>query len=63
MNEIIIRRPPVKRRRNDIVRLQPDASDIILDFEEKEKLPASYLVSEIIRQAAPYIKFKEADKS
>ena len=60
MEPIIIKAPPSKKRRGDIVRLQADASDIIYRYEEKTNYPAAYIVSEIIRQAAPMVQFKGA---
>lgn len=58
MDKIVIRTYPATESRCELVRLQRDANEIVNGLQRGSGLPKSYLVSEIIRQAAPYVEFQ-----
>ena len=57
MKPIIIKTYPVTESKCELVRLQKDANRIITQLQRERNLRKSYIVSEIIRQAAPYVEF------
>ena len=58
MESIIIKTYPAPESKSELVRLQKDANKIITELQRGSGLQKSYIVSEIIRQAAPYVEFK-----
>ena len=60
MDSIVIKTYPVKEVKSEIVRLRPDAQRIVQQMQRESGLSASHLVSEIIKQASPYVVFEEA---
>mgnify|MGYP006910863923 CR=1 FL=1 len=58
MNPIIIKTYPVPESKCELVRLQKDANKIITELQRGSGLQKSFLVSEIIRQVAPYVEFQ-----
>lgn len=58
MKEITIKTYPTESR-CELVRLQRGANDIIVRLQRESGLSKSHLVSEIIRQAAPFVQFEE----
>lgn len=58
MESIIIKTYPAPESKFELVRLQRDANQIVAELQRGSGLPKSYLVSEIIRQAAPYVEFE-----
>ena len=59
MESIVIKAYPVKEVKSEIVRLRPDAQRIVQQMQRESGLSASHLVSEIIKQASPYVLFEE----
>lgn len=59
MDSIVIKTYPVKEVKSEIVRLRPDAQRIVQQMQRESGLSASHLVSEIIKQASPYVLFEE----
>ena len=57
MKPIIIKTYPVEESKCELVRLQKDANRIVTQLQRERNLRKSYIVSEIIRQAAPYVEF------
>lgn len=58
MESIIIKTYPAPESKCELVRLQKNANDIVTSLQRGSGLAKSYIVSEIIRQAAPYVEFK-----
>ena len=58
MFSICIKTYPAPESKCELVRLQKDANQIISELQRGSGLPKSFLVSEIIRQAAPYVEFE-----
>lgn len=58
MESIIIKTYPAPESKCELVRLQKDANKIITELQRGSGLQKSYIVSEIIRQAAPYVEFE-----
>lgn len=58
MKPIIIKTYPAPESKCELVRLQKDANQIISELQRGSGLQKSYIVSEIIRQAAPYVEFE-----
>lgn len=58
MESIIIKTYPAPESKSELVRLQKDANKIITELQRGSGLQKSYIVSEIIRQAAPYVEFE-----
>ena len=58
MKPIIIKTYPVPESKCELVRLQKDANRIVTQLQRERNLRKSYIVSEIIRQAAPYVEFQ-----
>lgn len=59
MKEIIISVYPVDGNKNAIVRLEPEAQETVNQLQMQRGLSATYIVSEIIKQAADYVVFKD----
>ena len=59
MEKISIRTYVLNHNKNEIVRLNKTAQTIINELRRASGLSATYLVSEIIRQAADYVVFEE----
>lgn len=57
MKPIIIKTYPVEESKCELVRLQKDANRIVTQLQREWNLRKSYIVSEIIRQAAPFVEF------
>ena len=57
MKHIIIKTYKVPESKSKLVKLQRDANDIITAIQREQGLSKAYIVSEIIRQAAPYVEF------
>lgn len=57
MKPIIIKTYPAPESKCNLVKLQWDANDIIASMQRESGLSKSYIVSEIIRQAAPFVEF------
>ena len=57
LESIIIKTYPAPESKCNLVKLQRDANDIIASMQRESGLAKSYIVSEIIRQAAPYVEF------
>lgn len=57
MVTINIKTYPVQNFKSDIVRLQPDAADILRQHQRASGLSASYILSEIIRQTKDGVRF------
>lgn len=57
MKPIIIKTYPVEESKCELVRLQKDANRIVTQLQRERNLRKSYIVSEIIRQAAPFVEF------
>lgn len=58
MDSIIIKTYPTPESKCNLVKLQRDANDIIASMQRESGLSKSYIVSEIIRQAAPFVEFQ-----
>ena len=58
MDSIIIKTYPAPESKCELVRLQRDANEIVASLQRCSGLSKSYIVSEIIRQASPYIEFQ-----
>ena len=58
MKPIIIKTYPAPESKCELVRLQKDANDVVASLQRCSGLTKAYIVSEIIRQAAPYVEFK-----
>lgn len=58
MDSIIIKTYPTPESKCNLVKLQRDANEIIASMQRESGLSKSYIVSEIIRQAAPYVEFQ-----
>jgi ATP-dependent RNA circularization protein (DNA/RNA ligase family) len=61
MESIIIKAHSLPNSKLKTVRLKEYAQDIIRQLQRESGLDASYIVSEIIRQAADYVEFEEVD--
>ena len=59
MKEIIISVYPVDGNKNAIVRLEPETQETVNQLQMQRGLSATYIVSEIIKQAADYVAFKD----
>lgn len=59
MEKISIRTYVLSHSKNEIVRLNETAQTIVNELQRASGLSATYLVSEIIRQAADYVVFEE----
>lgn len=59
MKEIIISVYPVDSNKNAVVRLGPEAQEKINQLQMQRGLSTTYIVSEIIKQAADYVVFKD----
>lgn len=59
MKKIIINVYPVDNSKNAIVRLESKAQERINQLQMQCGLSATYIVSEIIKQAADYVVFKD----
>ena len=57
MKPIIIKTYPTPESKCELVRLQKDANRIITELQRGSGLRKSYIVSEVIRQAAPFVEF------
>ena len=57
MKPIIIKTYKVPESKSKLVKLQRDANDIITAIQREQGLSKAYIVSEIIRQAAPHVEF------
>lgn len=57
MDSIIIKTYPTPESKCNLVKLQRDANEIIASMQRESGLSKSYIVSEIIRQAAPFVEF------
>ena len=58
MFSITIKTYPTPESKCELVRLQKDANQIISELQRVSGLSKSHLVSEIIRQSAPYVEFE-----
>lgn len=58
MDSIIIKTYPTPESKCNLVKLQRNANEIIASMQRESGLSKSYIVSEIIRQAAPYVEFQ-----
>lgn len=58
MDSIIIKTYPTPESKCNLVKLQRDANNIVISLQRGSGLTKSYIVSEIIRQAAPYVEFQ-----
>ena len=58
MKPIIIKTYPALESKCELVRLQRDANEIVASLQRGSGLPKSYIVSELIRQSAPYVEFQ-----
>ena len=58
MDSIIIKTYPTPESKCNLVKLQRDANEIIASMQRESGLSQSYIVSEIIRQAAPFVEFQ-----
>ena len=59
MKSIIIKSYPAPKCKAEVVRLQKDAQKKIHELQRESGLSASFIVSEIIRKAAPYVEIRE----
>lgn len=57
MESIIIKTYPAPESKCNLVKLQQDANDIVTSMQRESGLAKSYIVSEIIRQASPFVEF------
>lgn len=58
MDSIIIKTYPTPESKCNLVKLQRDANNIVISLQRGSGLTKSYIVSGIIRQAAPYVEFQ-----
>lgn len=59
MHSIIIKTYPSDSAKNDVVRLSPEAAEIIREYQRETGLTARYIVSEIIRQSQDITSFEK----
>lgn len=59
MNPIVIKTYPVKEGKNELIRLQKSAQEIVRRYQRESGLSASFIVSELIRQTEGCIEFGE----
>lgn len=62
MKSIYIKTHRVEKCKNEVVRLQSDARKIVTRLQRESGMNASFIVSEIVRQAAEYVEFKEEEE-
>lgn len=58
MKKIVIYKTRTKKKLTGVVRINPDAEEIIRTICMEQDMKASEVASQIIIEAAPYVKFK-----
>lgn len=59
MERIIISKHSVQENKNELVRLRKDAQRAVYRMQRESGLSASFIVSEIVRQAENFVEFTE----